>query len=151
MAHYQVQGSSKRPELLEAFSRVPDDLAERIDRITVHDDGTVRVRAGRKELKLTPEPWHRERPAVAAEQMWETLREDERNHQLAEGAWLFSFGYGHTHPDTGESLSDKAVRFGGTYEEARAKMVERFGVKWAFQYAAEAGPEGEIVDWKGEY
>lgn len=65
------------------------------------------------------------------------------------GFWLFTFGYGHIHPETGESLADRGVRFKGTYEEARRQMVDRFGVKWAFQYATDAGPVGEIFDVKG--
>ena len=67
------------------------------------------------------------------------------------GFWLFTFGFGHTHPDTGESLSGKAVCFDGTYEEARHKMVERFGDKWAFQYQAGAGPVGEIINANGRH
>lgn len=60
--------------------------------------------------------------------------------------WLFTFGYGHTHPESGESLANKGVRFEGTYEGARAQMVERFGVKWAFQYESGPGPVGEIIN-----
>ena len=59
--------------------------------------------------------------------------------------WVFTFGYGHVHPETGAKLDDHCVRFDGTYEEARAKMVERFGAKWAFQYASEAGPVWVIM------
>ena len=62
------------------------------------------------------------------------------------GYWLFTFGYGHVHPETGAPLADKAVRFKGTYKSARQQMVERFGLKWGFQYASEMGPVGEIID-----
>lgn len=68
---------------------------------------------------------------------------------LGASHWLFTFGFGHTHPETGESLSGKAVRFEGTYAEARAKMVERFGIKWAFQYADGPGPVGVIQNANG--
>ena len=58
--------------------------------------------------------------------------------------WVFTFGYGHVHPETGAPLGDHAIRFAGSYEEARRQMVERFGLKWAFQYRSEPGPVGEI-------
>lgn len=58
--------------------------------------------------------------------------------------WFFTFGFGHTHPLTGESLANKGIRFEGTYESARSEMVERFGIKWAFQYASGPGPTGII-------
>lgn len=52
--------------------------------------------------------------------------------------WLFTFGFGHVHPETGESLANRCVRFDGSYQQARAEMVKRFGIKWAFQYACDA-------------
>lgn len=58
--------------------------------------------------------------------------------------WVFTFGYGHTHPVTGESLADKAIRFEGDYRHAREQMCARFGIKWAFQYASAPGPVGVI-------
>lgn len=48
--------------------------------------------------------------------------------------WVFTFGFGHTHPRTGRSLANHYVRVPGTYEQARARMLERFGNRWAFQY-----------------
>lgn len=33
-----------------------------------------------------------------------------------------------------EELKDKYVKVFGTYNEARAKMVNNFGIEWAFQY-----------------
>jgi hypothetical protein len=51
--------------------------------------------------------------------------------------WLFTFGFGHVHPTTGESLANRCVRFKGTYAQARGEMVRRFGIKWAFQYACD--------------
>lgn len=58
--------------------------------------------------------------------------------------WVFTFGYGHTHPETGEPLDDKAIRFEGDYRHAREQMFSRFGIKWAFQYASAPGPVGVI-------
>ena len=57
--------------------------------------------------------------------------------------WIFTFGWGQTHPDTGEPLKDCYVRIPGTFEEARERMVARFGTKWAFQYESpeEAGAD----------
>ena len=34
-------------------------------------------------------------------------------------------------------LKDKYVSFYGTYNETRKKMIENFGMKWAFQYSEE--------------
>jgi hypothetical protein len=49
--------------------------------------------------------------------------------------WCFSFGSGHVHPDTGESLFGFYVRFPGTtWSAARIAMHERFGRKWGSQY-----------------
>ena len=48
--------------------------------------------------------------------------------------WIFTFGYGHAHPN-------RYIKIHGTYQEAREKMVARFGSKWAFQYSAEMEPE----------
>lgn len=44
--------------------------------------------------------------------------------------WIFTFGVGHEH-------RGHFIRIKGTYEEARAKMCEIFGMRWAFQYSAE--------------
>jgi hypothetical protein len=52
--------------------------------------------------------------------------------------WIFTFGYGHVHPETGESLAERFVRIPGTYSDARREMARRFGMRWAFQYEAEA-------------
>lgn len=51
--------------------------------------------------------------------------------------WIFTFGFGHTHPITGESLAKCYVVIHGTNYEARDEMVRRFGYKWAFQYPSE--------------
>jgi hypothetical protein len=51
------------------------------------------------------------------------------------GEWIFTFGRGHTHPDTGERLENFFVAIDAeTREEARAKMVRSFGLKWAGCY-----------------
>lgn len=64
---------------------------------------------------------------------------------MATDHWVFTFGYGHKHPETGDPLDDHCIRFEGSYEVARAKMVERFGAKWAFQYASDPGLVGVIM------
>lgn len=48
--------------------------------------------------------------------------------------WIFTFGCGQEH-------AGYYVRVFGTYGEARAKMCEKYGDKWAFQYSA--------VEWDG--
>lgn len=49
--------------------------------------------------------------------------------------WIFTFG-------CGQKYEGKYVRIRGTYEQARAKMFERYGSEWAFQYSEE-----EWNDW----
>lgn len=49
-------------------------------------------------------------------------------------SWIFTFGFGHTHPRTGQKLAGHYVRVPGDYEAARAKMIQRFGRNWAFSY-----------------
>jgi len=52
--------------------------------------------------------------------------------------WIFTFGFGHVHPLTGESLANRFVRIRAVNaEEARHEMVRRWGLKWAFQYDSE--------------
>ena len=50
--------------------------------------------------------------------------------------WIFTFGVGQQH-------EGKYVRIRGTYGEARQKMFDLFGDKWAFQYS-----EKEWIDWE---
>lgn len=45
--------------------------------------------------------------------------------------WIFTFGCGQG------DLAGKCIRISGEYGEARDKMFEMFGNKWAFQYSAE--------------
>lgn len=49
---------------------------------------------------------------------------------MKEQKWVFTFGFGHEHVD-------KYVVFSGSYGEAREKMFEKFGSRWAFQYSEE--------------
>lgn len=49
----------------------------------------------------------------------------------ADKYWIFTFGYGQEH--AGTYVKVKAKSRG----EAWAKMVERYGVHWAFQYTEE--------------
>lgn len=50
--------------------------------------------------------------------------------------WTFTFGFGQEH-------EGKYVRIKGTFGEAREKMMEKYGDKWAFQYS-----EAEWGDWE---
>lgn len=51
--------------------------------------------------------------------------------------WIFTFGYGQHHPLTGAPLDGHFVRISGTFSEARAAMVARFGTQWSFQRLSE--------------
>jgi len=42
--------------------------------------------------------------------------------------WYFTFGGCHSTPNA-------YVKIYGTFSEARQKMINKFGVKWAFQYS----------------
>lgn len=50
--------------------------------------------------------------------------------------WVFTFG-------SGQPLAGYYVRFSGDFGEARRKMCEKFGNKWAFQYSASKWAEWE--------
>lgn len=54
-----------------------------------------------------------------------------------EREWIFTFGYGHAHPVTGEPLHDRFVRRRGTFMSARLEMLSLFGQKWSMQYRTE--------------
>lgn len=54
--------------------------------------------------------------------------------------WFFTFGFDHTHPDTGDSLGKSYVRIYGTFSSARAEMNAAFGNRWASQYSAALKP-----------
>lgn len=48
---------------------------------------------------------------------------------------IFTFGFGHKHPVTGQSLGNMFVVIEGeTKEHCRCKMLNHFGNTWAFQY-----------------
>ena len=49
--------------------------------------------------------------------------------------WIFTFGCGQKH-------EGRYVKIFGTYGTAREKMVERYGLNWAFQYS-----EKEWKEW----
>jgi hypothetical protein len=51
--------------------------------------------------------------------------------------WIFTFGFGHTHPATGERLANCYVEIEGDVNESRDIMEHHFGLKWAFQYPTE--------------
>ena len=44
--------------------------------------------------------------------------------------YIFTFGQGQEH-------AGKYVKIYGSYNDAREKMFDRYGEKWAFQYSAE--------------
>lgn len=46
--------------------------------------------------------------------------------------WVFTFG-------VGQLFEGYYVRIWGTYESARKKMVDKYGLNWAFQY--------NLTDW----
>jgi hypothetical protein len=49
--------------------------------------------------------------------------------------WIFTFGFAHVHPETGQRLANHYVVIKAEDgEAAREEMVRRFGRKWAFQY-----------------
>lgn len=57
---------------------------------------------------------------------------------------VYTFGFGHKHPVTGESLANMyTVVSGESGEHCRAEMLNRFGRDWAFEYttAEAAGVE----------
>lgn len=53
-------------------------------------------------------------------------------------SWHFTFGSGNTHPVTGVDLSGRYVTISGSYDDARAEMLARFGRGWCDQYEAYA-------------
>jgi hypothetical protein len=58
--------------------------------------------------------------------------------------YVFTFGYGQLHPETGLGLEHRFVAIRAeSAEEARVRMVRYFGQRWGFQYQSreEAGVE----------
>lgn len=51
--------------------------------------------------------------------------------------WIFTFGFGHVHPVTGESLANYYVAIEGDVNESREIMARHFGNKWSMQYPNE--------------
>lgn len=56
--------------------------------------------------------------------------------ETTEQFWHFTFGSGITHPVTSIDLAEHYVTIKGTWDEARAEMVARFGTAWCDQYEA---------------
>jgi hypothetical protein len=55
-----------------------------------------------------------------------------------EQSYIFTFGFAHVHPITGESLANCYVRVPGNIEESRDRMFASiFGRTWGFQYPTE--------------
>ena len=60
--------------------------------------------------------------------------------------FIFTFGFSHTDPVTGESRSRKFARIeADDYESARQKMNATFGRQWAFEYESE--DEAGVQKW----
>jgi hypothetical protein len=49
--------------------------------------------------------------------------------------WIFTFGFGHTNPETGESLAQRYVTvLDADVNKSREIMYRHFGNKWSMQY-----------------
>ena len=60
--------------------------------------------------------------------------------------WIFTFGYDHVNPITGEILFKRFVKLNGTWTGTRTEMVRRFGARFASQYPLhEAGRTTGII------
>lgn len=57
--------------------------------------------------------------------------------------WYFSFGSGQVH-------CGRYVTYFGTFSEARARMVDAFGLKWSMQYSEEQWNNPKIVFYPGK-
>ncbi len=53
-----------------------------------------------------------------------------------EETWIFTFGANQQH-------AGHYVKFTGTFEEAREKMLQKYGYEWGFQYSEEEWEELE--------
>lgn len=55
--------------------------------------------------------------------------------------WIFTFGFGHVHPVTGERLANCYVAIEGDVNTSREVMIKHFGTQWSMQYPgiSEAG------------
>lgn len=51
--------------------------------------------------------------------------------------WVFTFGFGHTHPATDERLANCYVVIDGDINQSREVMTRHFGNKWSMQYPSE--------------
>ncbi len=51
--------------------------------------------------------------------------------------WVFTFGYDHVHPETGQSLANHYIVLLGDVNETRRYMNDFFDRKWAMQYPNE--------------
>lgn len=52
--------------------------------------------------------------------------------------WIFTFGQEHYDSVTGEPLKDRFVRITANNKfAARQQMIQRYGMRWAFQYNSE--------------
>lgn len=57
-------------------------------------------------------------------------------------SWIFTFGFDHHHPETGEPLRNHYIEIRAPTEaQARQAMFDTFGAKWSMEYTTkdEAG------------
>jgi len=66
------------------------------------------------------------------------LEEAVQRERGALSEFIFTFGFGHTDPTTGESRAKKFARIqADDYEQARIQMNDTYGRQWAFEYESE--------------
>ena len=54
--------------------------------------------------------------------------------------WVFTFGAGQKH-------EGHYVKFFGTYDSAREKMIQKYGLAWGFQYSEEDWHRYQVEHW----
>lgn len=59
--------------------------------------------------------------------------------------WIFTFGFGHT-DEHGRSRANNYAVINGTFSGARKQMIERYGLKWSFQY--DTKDDAGVDEWK---
>lgn len=51
-------------------------------------------------------------------------------HNVKDQWWIFTFG-------GGQKYAGRYVKIKGTFDSARQKMIDRYGLEWGFQYSEE--------------
>jgi hypothetical protein len=64
--------------------------------------------------------------------------------------YIFTFGFSHCHPVTGERLRDCYVQSpeGMDFHQARAWMIDHFGDYWSFQYEDTSSDDAGIQQFR---